>query len=118
MAKCDQGYLCDVCGNAVHNITQSDLYLRFVIGEVNGRELLSAPDRHIRCNPTLAQFIVDDEFEPVTVDSPFAKAELDSEDVAKRESLVTAGWRRLLVVRGLGIPISDYPLPEVLNRQR
>ena len=29
MARCDQGYLCDVCGDEVENIRESDLYLRF-----------------------------------------------------------------------------------------
>ena len=28
MARCDQGYLCDVCGQDVEAITESDLYLR------------------------------------------------------------------------------------------
>ena len=32
MAKCEEGYLCDVCGGDVEEITDSDLYLRFVIG--------------------------------------------------------------------------------------
>ena len=34
MAPCDQGYLCDVCGDEVEEIFESDLYLRFVIGEI------------------------------------------------------------------------------------
>jgi hypothetical protein len=71
---------------------------------------MSSPERHVRCNPTLAQFIVDDAFEPVTLDSPFAKQFLDAEDVRRREDLVTRGWRRLQEVRGMGIPISEYPL--------
>lgn len=110
MAKCDQGYLCDVCGEEVPNITGSDLYLRYVIGEIASRELLSSPERHLRCNPTLSQFIVDDDFEPVVVDGPFAKEHLDADEVARREKLVTRGWHRLQDVRDLGIPISEYPL--------
>ncbi len=110
MAKCDQGYLCEVCGEEVPNITVSDLYLRYVIGEIGSQALMSSPERHLRCNPTLAQFIVDDAFEPVTVDGPFAKEHLASEDVEQREHLVTRGWRRLQEVRRLGLPISDYPL--------
>jgi hypothetical protein len=113
MAKCDQGYLCDVCGRDVPDITDSDLYLRFIIGEIDGRALLSSPERHLRCNPTLAQFIVDPGFEPVLVTGPFAKAQLAEDDVRRREQLVTRGWRRLKEVRQLGLPISDYPLPEV-----
>ena len=112
MAKCDEGYLCDVCGQAVPDVTDSDLYLRYVIGEIDSRELLSSPERHLRCNPTLSQFIVDTGFAPVVVDSPFAKQFLDADEVARREDLVTRGWRRLQDVRGLGIPISEYPLSE------
>ena len=54
MAKCDQGYLCEVCGEEVHVITDSDLYLRYVLGEVASRDLLAAPERHLACNPTTA----------------------------------------------------------------
>lgn len=110
MAKCDQGYLCEVCGEPVPNITGSDLYLRYILGEIDSRALLSSPERHLRCNPTLAQFIVDAAFEPVTVDGPFAKEHLDPDEVRAREERVTRGWRRLQEVRKLGIPISEYPL--------
>lgn len=117
MAKCEQGYLCEVCGDEVEDITQSDLYLRFVLGEIEARALLTARERHIRCNPVQAQFIVDPAFEPVVVEGAFAKSELDPEDVARREELVTRAWRRLQEVRGLGIPISEYPLDEVRKRR-
>ncbi|WP_437186625.1 hypothetical protein SH668x_003784 [Planctomicrobium sp. SH668] len=112
MAKCDQGYLCEVCGVDVPNITVSDLYLRYVIGEVDSRQLLAAPERHIRCNPTLAQFIVCKEFTPVEAEGPFAKSHLDAIDVERREELVTAGWKRLQEVRKLGLAIPDYPLEQ------
>ena len=110
MAKCDQGYLCEVCGEEVVDITVSDLYLRYVIGEIEARYLMTAPERHLRCNPVVAQFIVDPDFEPVFVEGPFDKRLMDQDDVARREDLITRGWRRLQVVRSLGIPISDYPL--------
>ena len=77
MAKCEQGYLCEVCGEDVEEITHSDLYLRYVIGEVDHRSLLSAPERHIRCNPVQAQFIVNENFAPVVVDGPFDKRLLE-----------------------------------------
>lgn len=112
MAKCDQGYLCEVCGNEVPNISQSDLYLRYIIGEISSRQLLSAPERHLRCNPTLTQFIVDPGFTEVKAEGAFSKAELDPADVKTKEALVTRGWQRLQEVRALGIPISDYPLEE------
>ena len=65
MAVCEQGYLCEVCGLDVAEITESDLYLRYVLGEVDPETLHTQPERHIRCNPTLAQFIVADDFPPV-----------------------------------------------------
>ena len=110
MAHCDQGYLCEVCGEEVTGLTDSDLYLRYVIGEIDGRQLLAAPERHIRCNPTLAQFIVDPDFTPVAVAGAFAKDSLDDEGVQRRESLVTAGWKRLQELQTLRIPIHEYPL--------
>jgi hypothetical protein len=118
MARCERGYLCEVCGDEVEEIVDSDLYLRYIIGEIDARSLLSAPERHIRCNPVQAQFIVADEFEPVVVEGPFAKANLDAEDVRRREDLITRGWQRLREVKELGISVSDYPLPEVLARKR
>ncbi len=113
MARCEQGYLCEVCGEEVEDITNSDLYLRYVIGEIDGRALLTAPERHLRCNPTQAQFIVDEEFDPVAIDGPFDKRQLDAEFVRERENLMTRGWRRLQEVAALSIPIAEYPLPEV-----
>ena len=111
MARCDMGYLCEVCGEDVENLTDSDLYLRYVIGEIEANQLMRAPERHLRCNPVLAQFIVDPAFEPVVVEGPFDKRQLDPQDVSRREDLTTRGWRRLQEVRQLGLPISEYPLP-------
>ncbi len=110
MAKCDQGYMCEVCGDEVEDITDSDLYLRYIIGEMEARYLMTAPERHLRCNPVLAQFIVDPAFEPVIVEGPFDKRLMPAEEIAAREELTTRGWRRLQEVRGLGLAISDYPL--------
>jgi hypothetical protein len=108
--KCETGYLCEVCGEDVPDISVSDLYLRFVIREITALQLASSPERHIRCNPVLAQFIADPAFEPVVVDGPFSKSFLDAEDVRRREDLVTRGWRRLQELKRLRIPISEYPL--------
>jgi hypothetical protein len=113
MAKCEEGYLCDVCGGDVGEITDSDLYLRYVIGEIDPETLHTLRERHIRCNPVLAQFIVDDDFEPAIVVGPFDKREFDPAYVRERQSLVTRGWRRLKEIAGLELPILDYPLPEV-----
>ena len=116
MAKCDEGYLCSVCGKDVGNIIDSGLYLMFVIGEVESRQLFGEPEHHLRCNPVLAQYIVDPEFEPVVVESEWGKQNLESEDVRQREELVTAGWRRLREVIHLNIPIGEYPLESVRRK--
>ncbi len=117
MAQCELGYLCDVCGEEVEDLTESDLYLRFVLGEVDPETLHLAPERHLRCNPTLAQFIVDDSFPPVVVAGVFAKAELDPEFVADEEARITRGFRRLREVFATeGMPITNYPLPGVMAR--
>ena len=113
MAKCEEGYLCEVCGEDVEEITDSDLYLRYVIGTVDAETLHTTAERHIRCNPTLAQFIVDGDFEAVAVEGDFDKRRLDAAYVQGQESLVTRGWRRLREVVGLEIPVVEYPLSEV-----
>lgn len=118
MALCDQGYLCDVCGREVETIDNSDLYLRYVIGEIDPETLHSNQERHLRCNPTLSQFIVADDFDPVVVEGYFGKAQLDPEFVAAEEVRVTRGYRRLKELPGSGLTILEYPLPEVLARWR
>ncbi len=118
MARCEQGYLCEVCGQDVEAITDSDLYLRYVLGEVPPEQLHLLPERHIRCNPELAQYIVDPAFPPVRCEGFFAKETLDPAFVAQEEARVTRGWRRLQEIPSLGIPIIEYPLPEVRQRWR
>src|SRR5262249_8388410 len=114
MVRCEQGYLCDVCGADVEEITDSDLYLRYVLGDVTPLALPTQRERHIRCNPALAQFIVDGNFSPVHCKGPFAKDMLDAAFVAEQETRVTRGWRRLQELPRLGLPITEYPLPEVI----
>ena len=116
MAKCEEGYLCDVCGGDVEEITDSDLYLRYVIGQADPETLHTTRERHIRCNPVLAQFIVDERFEPIVVEGPFDKRQLHPDYVRQQESLVTRGWRRLREVAGMQLTILEYPLPEVRAR--
>ena len=113
MAACDTGYICDVCGKDVEAIVESDLYLRYIMGEVSPLDLPKQRERHIRCNPVLAQFIVDNDFQPVAVEGEFDKRQLDAAHVRERESLVTRGYRRLSEIAHLDLPIIDYPLPEV-----
>ena len=116
MAKCDEGYLCEVCGDDVANVTESDLYLRYVVGMLDPEVLHTTPERHLRCNPALAQYIVADGFEAVHVDGPFDKRALDAQYVRQREELITRGWRRLQEVAKLDVPIIEYPLNEVRER--
>ena len=113
MAKCDEGYLCEVCGRDVADITDSDLYLRYVIGMVDPEVLHTMPERHIRCNPALGQFIVDERFPPIECPGDFDKRQLDEQYVRQREELVTRGWRRLGECAREGLAIIEYPLPEV-----
>jgi len=118
MAKCDEGYLCEACGKDVENLTESDLYLRYVIGMLDPEVLHTSPERHIRCNPTLAQYIVADDFEPVVVEGPFDKRTLDEPFVREQERLLTRGWQRLREVASSDLPIIEYPLPEVLEETK
>ncbi|QJW97783.1 hypothetical protein [Frigoriglobus tundricola] len=110
MAKCDEGYRCEVCGRDVETVTESDLYLRFVLGEVPLERLHRQPERHLRCNPALAQYIVDPAFEPVACEGPFAKSELAPEFVAEEEARVSGGFRRLMAIPTLGLSVPEYPL--------
>jgi hypothetical protein len=116
MALCDQGYFCEICREDVSCLTESDLYLRFVIGEIDPEVLHTTPERHIRCNPTLAQFIEHSAFESVTVEGPFDRRRLDDAFVKSRTELVTRGFERLLELETLGgeADVTQYPLPEVV----
>src|SRR6476659_3438319 len=116
MAKCDEGYLCDVCGQDVPELTDSDLYLRYIIGLLDPEVLHTTAERHIRCNPTLAQYIVADDFEPVVVEGLFGKQQLDADYAREREQLITRDWKRLKEVMSSGVPIIEYPLPEVIDK--
>jgi hypothetical protein len=117
MAKCEEGYLCAVCGGDVESIAESDLYLRFVVGLIDPEVLHVSSEKHLRCNPTLAQFIVDPGFKPVFVEGPFDKRVLDVDFVQARETLISRGWRRLCELASQPqIPILEYPLPEVIAR--
>ena len=110
MAKCDEGYRCEVCGRDVEAIVDSDLYLRYVLGEAPLESLHLTPERHVRCNPAMAQYVVDARFDPVACLGPFDKRNLDAEFVLKEEARVTRGWRRLQELPTLGLAIAEYPL--------
>lgn len=110
MARCEQGYLCDVCGSEVESMTDSDLYLAYFLGDVTVEDLPRRRERHIRCNPERAQYIRDDAFAPVGCEGFFDKRSLDAEYVAAEEARVTRAWRRLLTLPGSGLAITEYPL--------
>jgi len=110
MAKCDEGYRCEVCGRDVEAIIESDLYLRYVLGEVPLERLHLTPERHVRCNPAMAQYIVDPVYDPVECSGPFDKRNLDADFVSKEEQRVTRGWRRLQQLPTLRLTIAEYPL--------
>lgn len=113
MAKCDEGYLCRVCHNAVDSIVDSDLYLRYVLGRIDPETLHLTPELHLRCNPVIAQFIDDPRFEPVTVDSPMGLAALDPSFVLGQRELISRAYRRLWEIReNPGMSMLDYPLKE------
>lgn len=110
MARCDEGYPCEVCRGDVDAVIDSDLYLRYILGEVPLERLHLLPERHVGCNPTLAQYIVDERFTPVLVEGAFDKRHLDSGFVAEEERRVSRGWRRLQAIPTLGLAIPEYPL--------
>jgi hypothetical protein len=90
-----------------------------VIGLLDPETLHTTRERHIRCNPTRAQFIVDPDFEPVVVEGDFDKRQLDSTFVREQERLITRGWKRLKELAHMeGLSLLDYPLPEVRERLR
>lgn len=112
MARCDEGYLCEVCGADVDGLQNSDLYLHYVLGEIPYEQLHRHPERHIRCNPTQAQYIIAGDFEPVLVEGVFDKRLMDAEFVTNQEARYSRAWRRLQEVQSLGISIADYPLSD------
>ena len=120
MAKCDEGYRCEVCGSDVQRLVDSDLYLRFVIGELDPEVLHTSPERHIRCNPVLAQFIEHDRFDAVVVQGAMSRDSLDPEFVRRRVTLVTRGYARLweLAESGAERDVTAYPLPEAIEKYR
>ena len=120
MAKCDEGYRCEVCGADVTSIVDSDLYLRYVIGELDPEVLHTSPERHIRCNPVLAQFIDHKDFETVVIEGDFTRTNLDDAYVMERVTLVTRGYARLLEVAEISenIAVTEYPFPEAIRKYR
>ncbi len=119
MAKCDEGYLCEVCGGEVERLTDSALYLQYVMGWIDPETLHTRRECHLRCQPALAQFIDDPRFAPaVEVVGDFDLRQLDAQFVADRKQLVNRGYARLweIVAQRQQLKLSDYPLPEFHQR--
>lgn len=112
MAKCDEGYLCQVCGEEVKRLIDSSLYLQYVIGWIPSTDLQKHPEIHLRCNPNLAQFIdAPEHFAPMTAEGPFDRRQLDPKFAAERTDLVTRGYLRLRhLQRDRSLPIDGYPV--------
>lgn len=110
MAECDQGYPCDLCGHYVDSVTESALYLRYILSEIPLTYLHRHPERHVSCDTELAQYILAEDFQPVTCTTIFAKSDLDPHYVAEREQQVTRAWRRLQSLPTAGLAIPEYPL--------
>lgn len=109
MARCDEGYRCEICGQDVEQITDSDLYLRYILGEVPMERLHRFPERHIRCNPFVAQYIRHELFEPVRLEGPFAREQFDPDYRAAEERRITRAWLRLQAIPRLGLTVMEYP---------
>ena len=121
MARCDQGYLCRVCGEEVEGLIESDLYLQYVIGWVDPETLHTTAECHLRCNPTLAQFITDSRFEPaIILEGDWDKRNMDPAFVEERTRLVNRGYARLWEIfnEESPPPVVEYPLPEAVEKWR
>ncbi len=99
-------------------LTDSELYLRYIIGEIDPEVLHTTPERHLRCVPALAQFIVDPGFARVSIGGDFDCRQLDREFVEQRCELVSRGYRRLAELESLGgdVDVTTYPLAEVIAK--
>jgi hypothetical protein len=116
MARCDEGYRCVACGYDVEAIVDSALYLRYVAGDVPLERLHLEGERHIACDPALAQYIADAAFPAVACDGPFAKANFDDDYNATETARITAAWRRLQWLPNSGLPIAMYPERNEANK--
>ena len=115
MAECDASYYCRICGEYVEDITESEIYLRFVLGEVAPERLFDEAEAHLACATELSQYIVDPGFPPVAEVRPeFDKRRLDPAQVAAREDKFTRAWRRLQRIPGSGWKLADYLLEDAI----
>jgi hypothetical protein len=115
MAECDSGYRCRICGVPVDEIIESELYLRYVLCDVQIDQLADTPEAHVWCNGNLAQFIVDPAFDhPIKVDPEHDKSAMDDATRRLVESVVTRAWKRLQWLPESGLDVTRYPLEDVV----
>ena len=112
--------MCSICGEEVEHLTDSQLYLRFVIGEIDPETLHASAECHLSCVPTFSQFIADERFESSSeIEGPFSKNQLDSAYVDERTKLVSRGYARLWAIREerrKPLTVVEYPLPEFVEK--
>ncbi len=121
MAKCEEGYLCEVCGRDVERLRDSGLYLQFILGWIDPETLHTRREIHIDCLPALAQFIDDARYQTeLEVPAEFAREQLDAPFVQQRSTQVTRAYQRLLELDVMSErpPVIEYLLPEVAERWR
>lgn len=111
MAKCDTGYFCRVCGEYVAGLTDSALYLRYVLGEVPFGALFHEPDAHITCVPELAGLIDHPDFAAAKPAGTGPAPGTEGSGPPRSRERVTRAWLRLQDIPGSGLEIPDYPLP-------
>ncbi|MCC6508464.1 MAG: hypothetical protein IT423_05110 [Pirellulaceae bacterium] len=119
MAKCEEGYLCEVCGGDVEHLRDSALYLQFILGWIDPETLHTRRELHIDCAPVLAQFIDDPSFgAQVSVPAEFAKDNLDGQFARERTAEVSRAYRRLRELDAMPDrpPVIEYLLPEFASR--
>lgn len=116
MARCEEGYRCLVCGREVEELTASELYLRYVIGELDPELLHVTPEKHLQCSPLIAQFIDHPQFPKIVGEGEWGIDQLDQAFVRERTELVTRGYARLVELQRLGgdRDVTEYPLPEAI----
>ena len=126
MAKCEEGYLCEVCGRDVENLRDSGLYLQFILGWIDPETLHTHREVHIDCLPALAQFIDDADYPRPTTEqtqpiaTEFDRNRLDPQFVQTRVDQVTRAYRRLRELDNMSErpAVIEYPLPEAAQRWR
>jgi hypothetical protein len=121
MAKCEEGYLCEVCGGDVEKLSDSALYLQLIIGWIDPETLHTRRECHLRCAPALAQFIDHPNFTPAVIaEGEFSRLNLDERFAAERTSLVTRGYMRLCEIDAMRErpAVIEYLLPEAAARWR